>query len=52
MKEVLDRFPITRTISRGAQGADKLSEQYAIEKGIRTEIYIPDWDLFGKKLYF
>lgn len=52
MKQILDLFPISRIISGGANGADKLSERYATENNIPTEIYIPDWDLFGKKAGF
>ena len=52
MKSVLDMFSITRVISGGAQGADRMSERYAKEKGIQTEIYLADWDLFGKKAGF
>lgn len=52
LKRTLDPFPISKIISGGARGADKLSETYAKEKGIPTEIYIPDWDLFGKKAGF
>jgi len=52
LKKVLNQFNITRIISGGANGADKLSERYATEKNIQTEIYLPDWDLFGKKAGF
>lgn len=52
MKSILDLLPITRIISGGAKGADKLSERYATENNIPTEIYLPDWDLFGKKAGF
>ena len=52
MKSILDLLPITRIISGGARGADKLSERYATENNIPTKIYLPDWDLFGKKAGF
>jgi hypothetical protein len=52
LKSTLDQFIITRIVSGGAKGADKLSERYAKENNIPTEIYLPDWDLFGKKAGF
>lgn len=39
---------ITEIISGGADGADKLAEQYADEKGIPTKIFLPDWNKHGK----
>lgn len=35
-------------ISGGARGADKLGEQYAKEKGYKTEYYLPDWESYGR----
>jgi hypothetical protein len=52
LKQTLEIFPITIIVSGGARGADQLSERYAKEKGIPTEIYLPEWDLFGKKAGF
>ena len=52
LKEILSFFPITKIISGGARGADSLSERYAKENGIPTEIYLAQWDLFGKKAGF
>ena len=52
LKSILELFPITLIISGGAIGADKLSERYASEKGIQTQIFLPQWDLFGKKAGF
>ena len=49
MKKTLDLFPITRVISGGAGGADKLAEQYALERNIPKKIFHAEWDLFGKK---
>jgi len=49
LKETLGFFPISTIVSGGAHGADNLAEKYAIEKGIHTEIHLPQWDLFGKK---
>ena len=52
LKQTLDLFPVTKIVSGGARGADQLSERYAKEKGIPTEVYLPEWDLFGKKAGF
>ncbi len=52
LKKVLDLFPIKTIVSGGAKGADTLGEMYAKENNIQTEIYIPQWDLFGKKAGF
>jgi len=49
LRKTLSLFPITTIVSGGAAGADTLSERYAKEHNIPTEIYLPDWDLFGKK---
>lgn len=35
-------------ISGGANGADKLGEKYAEELGLKTEVYLADWDSYGK----
>ncbi len=35
-------------LSGGCQGTDALGERYAKENGIQTEIFIPEWDKYGK----
>lgn len=35
-------------ISGHAKGADSLGEIYAKNNGLRTKIYKPDWDKYGK----
>ncbi len=52
MKRILNLYPITTIISGHANGADTLAERYADERGLKKEIYKPDWDLFGKKAGF
>jgi hypothetical protein len=52
LKRILDLYPITTIVSGGARGADSLGERYADEKGLKKEIYKPDWDLFGKTAGF
>lgn len=53
LKKYLDKIhsvePITLIVSGGAKGADSLSERWAKEKNIPTDIYYPDWKKFGKK---
>ena len=39
---------ITKIISGGAYGADKLAEKFAKCNNIETEIYLPNWLKFGK----
>jgi hypothetical protein len=57
-KELLDSILtprkdlIKKVISGGANGADKLGEQWAIENKIETEIFYPDWNKYGKKAGF
>lgn len=36
-------------ISGTANGADKLGEMYAVERGLKIERYPADWDKHGKK---
>jgi len=56
LKKYLDKIhsvePITFIISGGARGADKLSERWAKENNVQTEIYIPDWNTHGRKAGF
>ena len=35
-------------VSGGARGPDKIGETTAIKRGLKTEIYLSDWDKFGK----
>lgn len=38
-----------KIVSGGAIGADTLSEKYANDNNISTEIFLPDWKKYGKK---
>lgn len=40
---------ITEICSGGATGADKLAERYAIERGIPTRIFLPDYATYGRR---
>ena len=56
LKSYLDRIhavePISCIVSGGAFGADKLGEKWAKENNIQTEIYLPNWKLYGKRAGF
>jgi len=39
-------------VSGGAKGADKLGEEWAMSNDIKTNIFIPDWDKYGKRAGF
>ena len=35
-------------VSGGAKGTDSMSEQWAVEHSIPTQIFLPDWNRHGK----
>ncbi len=35
-------------VSGGANGADKLAERYAAENNFKCEVFLPDWQKFGR----
>lgn len=35
-------------LSGAANGADKLGERYALENNFRVELFLPEWDKYGK----
>jgi hypothetical protein len=43
---------INKIISGGARGADSLGERFAKEYGINFDIFVAEWDLFGKSAGF
>ena len=43
---------ILEVVSGGARGADKLGEQFAQEFGLKTNIFLPDWEKYGKQAGF
>lgn len=45
-------FEIDEIVSGGAKGEDSLGEKYAKENNIKTNIFYPDWDTYGKKAGF
>lgn len=46
--DVLSQYQkIDLIISGGANGADKIAEAYAKDKGIKTKIFLPDWAKYG-----
>lgn len=52
MVKVLNKLKITKIISGGANGADKLSEKYAKDNNIEIIVFIPDWGKHGKSAGF
>ena len=50
--KTLSKIKITEIVSGGAIGADKLGERYAIENGIPTKIFLPEWEKYGKSAGF
>lgn len=52
---ILSKFnpsDIQEIVSGGARGADKLGEQFAQEFGLKTNIFLPDWERYGKRAGF
>lgn len=45
----LQHYDSVTIISGHAYGADKLGERYASQKGYEVELFIPNWDLYGKR---
>lgn len=47
LQEVMDKFclenQVTKLVSGGARGADKLGERYAAERQLEIEVLMPDW---------
>lgn len=39
---------VTRIVSGGANGADKLAEKYADEMGIPMQLFLPQWSEYGR----
>lgn len=52
LKDTLSKIDISLLVSGGANGADKLGEQYANENNIPTKIFLPDWEKHGKAAGF
>ena len=51
LRRLLEEYEVV-IISGGAIGIDTLGAQWAETNGLKTEIYLPDWDLHGKKAGF
>lgn len=47
---ILKEYPtnLTEIVSGGASGADRLGEQYAINKGTQFKVFKAQWDKYGK----
>lgn len=49
MRSVVYYYDVSKIISGGATGADKLAEKYAEEYDIPIEIYEPNYDKYRKR---
>lgn len=49
MKNILNEYNISLIISGGAYGADRYAERYADEHGLKTLIFYPEWEKYGKQ---
>lgn len=48
--KMLDNSPyqITELVSGGARGVDRIAEEWAFARGIKTVRYDPEWSKYGK----
>ena len=46
LRSVLSHYKISKVVSGGARGADRLAEAYAKEFGIGTVIFPANWELY------
>jgi hypothetical protein len=50
--EILDVYhsvtPITKIVSGGARGADKMAEEWAMFRNVDLRVFRARWDLYGK----
>ena len=47
-----NNYEVTEVISGGARGADSLGEVYAKKYSLKTTIFKPDWEKYGKSAGF
>jgi hypothetical protein len=52
VREHLSNIAMTVMVSGGARGADAMGEKYADEMGILKEVYLPDYDKYGRAAPF
>lgn len=52
MEFLEDKYEIEAIVSGGAKGADSMGEEYADSFGIEKEIFLPDWNKYGKRAGF
>lgn len=49
ISKILNTLKIDTIVSGGAQGVDKLAEKYATKNNIPVEIYLPQYDKYGRR---
>lgn len=47
-----NKFMITSIVSGGAKGADSFGARWADENSVDKDIYLPDWNQYGKRAGF
>ena len=47
--ETIKEFKMEEIVSGGAKGADTMAEKYARENNIPTNIYLAEWNIYGRK---
>lgn len=52
LNELHAKKPIDLIVSGGARGVDMIAEDWAFIKGITTKIFLPEWNVHGKKAGF
>lgn len=45
-------YPQLKIISGGAKGADSMAADWAKSRNVPTQIFRPDWDVYGKRAGF
>jgi predicted Rossmann fold nucleotide-binding protein DprA/Smf involved in DNA uptake len=48
MRSELSKYKIDTIISGGAKGADQEAEKYARENNVQVELYLPEYDRYGR----
>jgi len=54
LKSTLEQYKdkITEVVSGGTKGADSLGDRWANENDKNTNIFLPDWEKYGKRAGF
>lgn len=48
LRKIIDLFPVgTVVIHGGARGVDSTAGQVASQRGLKTEVHLAEWDIYG-----